>query len=341
MQSNQVGKTLAVFVFTSVAVVLSFQIFTSEGNVLGSSFRYLTPLAALIGLLIPRFALYLLLFSGAYLDLIKRFMILDSGFTEVDLAFLLGFAPALVAGMVLKFVFAVVTKSRSASPREIKLFFGTTFLCMFLGAAQVLMGDGLRSAGGALNMVAYLYIPLLLPRIFDNIYELKKLMIAIVIIYLPAAMWAINQAFNGLAAFEMQYLLSGMTIEIRQLDEEVFRNMGTMVSAHALSMISTILCAALIIPVSWKTGKMNLAVLANPVRWAAILIFMVGAYYTFSSDGVGLWNHCDSCIHLPSEQSSYIHCILHHDCCRYRLICLGRLPAPVTGYGGYTGCFIR
>lgn len=285
MQQNSLAKIFVVGLLASLSIFLTIQIFTAGGNILGSSFRYLTPMAAIVGLLAPRFAFYLLLLSGAYLDLIKRFMILDSGFTEMDLAFLLGFAPALVAGIVLKFLFEFVTKSTSISSREIKLFFATTFLCSFLGAAQVMMGEGLRSAGGALNMVAYLYVPLILPRIFRDISELKNLMIAVLVIYLPAVLWAINQAFNGLAGFEMQYLLSGMTTEVRQLDEEVFRNMGTMVSAHALSMVASILAAALIIPVSWKNGKLNPRLWVNPLRWVIVILFVTGAYYTFSRTG--------------------------------------------------------
>ncbi len=285
MQQNAIFRIFLLMTFTLFAMVASIKMFSTEGNVLGNSFRFLTPLAIIIGLGAPRFAFYLLLSAGAYLDLIKRFMILDSLFTDLDLAFLLGFAPALVAGLVLKFVFSAVTKSPDVSSREIKLFIITTILCCLLGAAQIVMEGSLRGAGGALNMVAYLYMPLIIPRIFKNVSELKKLMLAMVVIYLPAALWAIHQAHFGLAAFEMQYLLSGMTIEIRQLDEEVFRNMGTMVSAHALSMVASILAVSMIIPIIWKTGKISLRAWLNPIRLVFIWLFILGAYFTFSRTG--------------------------------------------------------
>ncbi|MFD2255852.1 hypothetical protein ACFSSA_04110 [Luteolibacter algae] len=285
MQQNAILKTLALIVFAALSVVFTVQIFSSSGNVLGSSFRYLTPLAAFVGLMIPRFAFYLLLFSGAYLDLIKRFMILDSRFSDIDLAFLLGFAPALVAGMVLKFVVDVIMKSPNVTKRDLLLFGATTFLCVGLGGVQLIMAGGLRGIGNGVNMVAYLYMPLLVPRIFRNLAEIKSLLRATVLIYLPAALWAIQQAHFGLANFEMQYLLSGMTIEIRQLDEEVFRNMGTMVSAHALSMVSSILAMALLLPVSWKDGKITSKAWFNPLRILCAVLFMAGAYYTFSRTG--------------------------------------------------------
>ncbi len=259
--------------------------FTMEGNVLGNAFRFLTPMAIIIGLGTPRFAFYLLLAAGAYLDLIKRFMILDSRFTDVDLAFLLGFAPALVTGLVLKFLFAAITKSHDVTAREVKLFAIITFLCCVLGGIQMIMAGSLRSAGGAVNMVAYLYMPLLVPRVFKSIPDVKRLMVATAAIYLPAALWAIHQAVYGLEAFEMQYMLSGMTTEIRQLDEKVFRNMGTMVSAHALSMVASILAMALIIPIYWKNGKISLKTWLNPIRLVFIWLFVTGAYFTFSRTG--------------------------------------------------------
>ena len=285
MQQNAIIRIFLIVALTVSAVAASFQIFSMQGNVLGNSFRVLTPFAVVIGLVAPRQAFYLLLVAGGYLDFIKRFMILDSRFTDVDLAFLLGFAPALVAGLTLKFVFEAISRSPNVSSRDVKLFAITTILCCGLGAAQILASGELRSAGTAVNMVAYLYMPLLIPRIFKNASEMKSLMIAAVIIYLPAALWAVHQAYYGLEAFEMQYLLSGMTNEVRQLDEEIFRNMGTMVSAHALSMVSSILAIALIIPISWKAGKISLKVWLNPIRLICIWLFLTGAYFTFSRTG--------------------------------------------------------
>jgi hypothetical protein len=285
MQQSNIFRFFIIVVLTLCAVVGSLEIFTMQGNVLGNSFRILTPLAIVIGLVAPRLAFYMLLVAGGYLDLIKRFMILDSRFTDTDLAFLLGFAPALVAGLCLKFVFQAVSKSPTVSNREIKLFIGTTLLCSVLGAAQILMSGELRSAGAAVNMVAYLYMPLLILRIFNSIAEIKQLMIFVTVIYLPAALWAIHQAYFGLEAFEMQYLLSGMTVESRQLDEEVFRNMGTMVSAHALSMVASILAISLIIPVSWKTGELSLKTWLNPIRLICIWLLVTAAYFTYSRTG--------------------------------------------------------
>lgn len=285
MQQNTPTRIFLFAALTLFAMGAAFQMFSMEGNVLGNSFRLLTPLAIVLGLATSRLPFYLLLAAGAYLDLIKRFMILDSRFTDTDLAFLLGFAPALVAGMVLRFIFAVLTKSNTVSAREVRLFSIITLLCCLLGGAQMIMGQGLRSAGNAVNMVAYLYMPLLVPRIFKSIPELKRLLIIMTVIYIPAALWAIHQAYYGLEAFEMQYLLSGMTNEVRQLDELVFRNMGTMVSAHAMSMVASIIAIAMIIPIVWKTGKISMSAWLNPIRLVCIWIFLTGAYFTFSRTG--------------------------------------------------------
>lgn len=285
MQQNPISKIFLLVLIAVIALGITMQIFTSQGNVLGNSFRYITPLAMLVGLLAPRMGFYLLLLAGAYLDAIKRFMVLDSNFSDVDLAFMLSFAPAIVAGMVLKFVLAMFITPEQVSRREIILFISITILCSAMGGAQLMMDGGIRNMGNAVNMVAYLYMPLLLPRIFKNLSDIRTLMIATMVIYVPAALWAWKQAQFGLAKYEMDYLLSGMTIEIRQLDEEIFRNMGTMVSAHALSMITSILTVALLIPVLWKNGKITPKTWLNPLRWVFATLFVIGAYFTFSRTG--------------------------------------------------------
>jgi len=285
MQTNALPRIIMGVAVTLLALIATLQIFTSQGNVLGNSFRYLTPLALFLAMAAPRLAFYLLLMSGAYLDCIKRFMIMDSRFSDVDLAFMLSFAPALVAGMVLKFLFSAVMGSDKVSKREVVLFFVITIVCCIMGGAQLMMDGGLRNAGNAVNTVAYLYMPLLLPRIFNGLAELKRFMLSVIFIYLPAALWAIHQAYFGIADFEMQYLLSGMTIEVRQLDAEVFRNMGTMVSAHALSMVASILFAALLLPVNWSKGRFSLKAWINPLRWLCFGLFAASAYFTFSRTG--------------------------------------------------------
>lgn len=283
MQSNSITRIALLSLGILIALFATIQIFSTGGNVLANSFRILTPLAFAIGVFSPKAGFYLLLLAGGYLDLIKRFLIIESNFSDTDLAFMLAFAPAIVVGMVLLFVFQMATNR--ATPREVKLFIVISGVCAVLGAASVISEKSLRGLGFAVNTTAYLYLPLLIPRIFKSVAEVKTAMIAMVIVYLPAALWAIHQAKFGIAQFELAYLLSGMTTEVRQLDEAIFRNMGTMVSAHALSMVASILITALLLPISWKDGRFKITVWMNPLRIACIVLFLIGAYYTFSRTG--------------------------------------------------------
>jgi predicted membrane channel-forming protein YqfA (hemolysin III family) len=77
MQQNTPTRIFLFAALTLFAMGAAFQMFSMEGNVLGNSFRLLTPLAIVLGLATSRLPFYLLLAAGAYLDLIKRFMILD------------------------------------------------------------------------------------------------------------------------------------------------------------------------------------------------------------------------------------------------------------------------
>lgn len=269
-----------------LALYGAFFIFSSGGNVVGKVAVVGSVAAFVIGISNVRAGIILALLCGAYLDAFKRLLIVDSNFGTFDIAAIQVIPVILMLGMVLRLVLGWITKPANIERWQIITFLVITMLGCVLGAAYVFSGEmGMRALGDAANASAYLYLILLVPVYFGSKHEVFTLLKFILIIYVPVAIWALKQGVYGLADFEYDYLISGYTIEVRQLNEKVFRNMGSMVSAAALSMVSSILLAALIIPLRWKDGAFSLGVWFNPARWVFGILFAIGAYYTYSRTG--------------------------------------------------------
>lgn len=285
MQTQNFGRFFAGIIGVLLALLVAINVFTSGANVLAQSFRYLTPIALVVGITNPRFAMIVMLLAGAYLDEVKRLMILDTRFSNVDLAFLLGFSPALMGGVVLGILLSWVTGKKSYSRREVWLFLLITVFGVVMGCAYLMIGEGMRSLGDAVNVAAYNYLFLAIPMFYQSRKEVIGLLKNAMIIYLPAALWAIKQGEWGLAGFELDYIEAGYSIESRQLGELVFRNMGTMVSAAVLSMIASLMAAALLIPVQWKKERLSFRAWLSPIRWLVIVGYILAAKYTYSRTG--------------------------------------------------------
>ena len=282
MSNNNIQAIVVQVVAFFLALYGVFFIFSSGANVVGKFAIIGSVMAFIIGLTNIRLGMIMALFCGAYLDAFKRLLVVDQGFGSLDIASIQVIPVVLIGGMVLNWL----TKPAAIEKWQIGTFLVITAVGLLLGLSYVFSGDGvMRSLGDAANASSYLYLLLLVPVYYRSKKELFKLLKYILIIYLPVVIWAIKQGVFGLADFEYDYLISGYTIEVRQLNERVFRNMGSMVSAAALSMVSSIILAALIIPLRWKDAAVSLNVWLNPLRWVLIVFYSVGAYYTYSRTG--------------------------------------------------------
>ncbi len=280
---NQVVKP---FVAISIALIVVVFAITRATNVIGSLGLYLAIGGLCLSLYKPKWGVFLLFFYGGYLDVYKRLMILDSVTTQKDLAVVLIVPVATLLGCVINYSLGLVKRWGRNSKKEIVTYLMVTAVGATLGVAYAFNGQfSLRALGTAANASIFWYLLLLIPHYFKSREELIHLFKSVVIMYIPAALWCIKQGIWGIADFEYDYLVSGLTIEIRQLNQLVFRNMGSMVSASILSMVVSIFVVSHLIPVSFKRNRLYLGSLFEPWRLIKIVIFAVSAYYTFSRTG--------------------------------------------------------
>src|SRR5690606_26976384 len=118
----------------------------------------------------------------------------------------------------------------------------------------------------------------------------RKLLKTTIIIYIPAVIYMLVHWFRGwflgmnppIFDWELEYVLSGLTIEIRQLGGRVFRAFGTFNAASNASMVFAgllgLICSAL-----WRAPVGGVApVSSRAFRFILVPMIMVAMWATYS-----------------------------------------------------------
>ncbi len=214
----------------------------STGNQLGSLFGYLLAGAILLGICNPKTGVVVLLVACGYIDLAKRLLVVADKVSYTDLAFVLGIAPALMAGVTMG-VFLQLIQGR--------LRFGKTQL-QALGAIVIILILSLitarKAAGGIMaalqevaNTAGYACFLFVIPLLYSNLEDQVKLIRTVLMAYLPIPIYGIYQAAFGLAEYEIEYLKTGMSILIKQLLTGDIRPFSTLNSPTALGAVCGIM----------------------------------------------------------------------------------------------------
>ncbi len=286
MNGNALIRILATFGLLISSLWVSFDIFTSGGNAVARFYMYTMVMSGIYGLLNPRKAFFVLIFLTGYLDFFKRFMVFDSGLSRMDLYYVLGIAPAALAGVAANILYQHFTGKLEGRPglgRVIVVTLAVTVLTMTLSLS--VGGEGFRSLGDTVNAVIYLLLLFIVPVLFRSPEDIRGLLKIIVLMYVPAVGYMLIHFFRGrIFDWEMDYVKSGLTIEIRQLSERVFRPFGTMNAAANASMVfSTVL--ALCCAGFWNVRSVAGRALPFAFRWAFIPFIGLAMFATYSRAG--------------------------------------------------------
>ncbi len=294
MQANSLSKIAFIFGGMIAVLFVVFDLLTSGGNAVAQLYRYLLVGGALYGLLNPRPAFYLLIFLTAYLDFTKRLMIFDSGISKMDLYYVLGVAPALMCGIAAHVLYSLMITAQETRTGLAKLAIFTVSVAGFLGVMG-LMGsvNRFQALGDSVNATVYMLLLPVVPKLFRTPEELRKLLKFVLIIYTPAVLYMLVHWFRAtflnmnppIFGWELDYVKSGLTIEIRQLAERKFRPFGTFNSASNASMVFAsllgVVCSGL-----WKqpfSGNPNGG--GRIGRLTLGILLVIAMYATYSRTG--------------------------------------------------------
>lgn len=228
---------LGLFVITSVLL--------GQGNQLAALCRYLLVAGFVIGLTFPRGGLIVWLMLCGYTDLLKRLMVVFGRVHYNDLYNVLGIPPVMLAGITLAVLVGAFTGRFRLSGTQWRLF-AVACVLMLISAALAAKEKG-GSLGALVPAIAndglYAMLIFVVPVLFkmsDDVVRVAKFLLWV---FLPVALYGLFQKVNGFQDFEIAYLKSGLTLEIKQLYANEVRAFSTLNSPTAFSVVSGMLCA--------------------------------------------------------------------------------------------------
>jgi len=244
----KVIMTAATGLLLSVWVML--QVTGSGGNVIANYYRYMVGAVVILGLLAPKQSVFFIVVFGVYLGILKKFMILDGGFAQRELFFIMGMPAYMLLGACFAtFIRQVLGGGLVGNDLKLVVIFaGLSAAIMFLFVA---MG---KSPVNAVTAGAYINIVWVLMLNFKRKEEINSLIKVLIIALLPAAFYGIYQGIVGLTYLDMLYVESGYADSEGEsilvgIEPRPFATFG--VNSHfGLSMV-----LMLVLAIQWKQHK--------------------------------------------------------------------------------------
>ena len=249
------GNPLPALIVTCLlAFTACFSILLGEGNVLANLFLYFIIGGSLLAFMSPRAGFLLCIISSGYVDLVKRLMIVSDRVQMLDLYYILGFPPLVFMVSVVSLMLRGFTGTVKVERWHVVMWFLACFISLANGVLSLVGAEGgygralQDMANGAYSMMLFA-MPLLYARP-DDAMKLFRIMLWI---YMPVAMYAIAQGLWGFRDFEILYLQSGYTIEVKQLLTDRVRAFSTLNSPTSLGAVSA---AMVVLPfMLWRSRR--------------------------------------------------------------------------------------
>ena len=215
-----------------------------HGNQLALLFRYLLVAGFFAGLLFPKGTLIFWLVLCGYTDLLKRFMVVFGNVEYSDLYNVLGIPPMMIAGVTLAVVVGALMGRFQLRTSHWRLFLMACFL-MLVSAALAAKEKGGTWSGliaAIANDGTYTMLLFVLPVLFKDTDDVLRLTKLLLLAYVPVALYGVFQQLHGFQEFEVAYLKTGLTLEIKQLYASEVRPFSTLNSPTAFSVVCAMLC---------------------------------------------------------------------------------------------------
>lgn len=250
----------------------------TNGNTIGELCRFLLVGGFIFAFVSPRIGFFVWLTFCGYNDLVKRLLVIGGRITQDDLTFVLGITPAMFGGLVASLVVGGLMQSTKVSLRDWK-WFGIGIMLLLLAGASAARHPG-AGMNGVLQAMAndglYSLLLFVLPVLFRTTAEILKIWRFLLLVFLPVAIYGVVQQIFGFADFEVEYLLSGLSIEIKQLYAGEVRAFSTLNSPTALSVVCACLAVMSLYLGFGTKERGQRPILSRPVSVLCFLIHFAG-----------------------------------------------------------------
>ncbi len=277
MNEKSSGSLLIILSVMLLALYAVIDLLLTSGNIFSRlSLMVMIP-SALIGMVSRRTGVVLFLVSCGYVDLLKRLLVVDGQISKLDLYYVLGIPPVTLAAILLSTLagaFSGTVKIRSRQWTWLFLAIGMMSLTIIAQVRE--SGWGLGELLPALaNSAFYTTIVFIVPVLFPTTDDVLKLLRKVLLFYVPVALYGVYQQWHGFQDFEIAYLLTGLSIEIKQLIYGEVRSFSTLNSPTALGAVSMILAVLCGVLTQLRTPK-GRPYLGRAVGLLLFIVFVAG-----------------------------------------------------------------
>lgn len=269
-------------------VFVMVEVITARASI-GQLYLFAAIAAFIIGIFAPRPAMYILACCTVYIDVFKRLMVIGGQPTFLEVAYVQAVPPLLVAGSLIS-VFLSLAFSRNNITRDVVVSFLVSSLIACAGAIGVLTAisdrEGLGNVGVMVNQGFYAFLVFTVPLLFPSDEERRKILHFTFIIMIPSVFYMFWQAHYGYADYEYDYLMTGLTIEAKNLLESMageLRSFSTFNGSGTASTIYSIFLLFCFVP--FRTNNQTPTFFQ---RWGKVMLaplFAMAAYFTISRTG--------------------------------------------------------
>lgn len=274
---NPIFAAIVIIAGALGGLFITLSVLLSSGNSLAHLCFYLLIGGSMLGLLAPRLAIHVWIVACAYSDFLKRLTVVFGEVGRMDLIYVLGITPAMFSAIVISLVIGGFTGAYHVRMPHWKLLLlgvaltlATGILCAIeTGGSMHMALQGIAN-GGLYSMMLFV-MPVLFPRHEDALRILRFTLW----VFLPVALYGITQQIDGFRPFEIQYLRTGLSIEIKQLFTDRVRAFSTLNSPTALGTVSALLAV-----VCWFLARLPRPAPLDRKRWVNrwVALLMTASY---------------------------------------------------------------
>jgi hypothetical protein len=227
---------LALILGLGLALYAVFSITLTQGNSISELCLMLMLGGVLLSLTAPNLAFTFWIITSGYIDLAKRLMVLTGRVNQTDLYYVLGIHPLMLGGITISLLVGAMLGRQRLNMGDFARFMAALAL-MALAAVMSYHEKGLQigsMAADVANSGLYAMLLFIVPLMVKDLTQTLRILRLVVITYTPVAVYGIIQQTVGFQDFEIEYLLTGLSIEIKQLLTHEVRAFATLNSPTAL-----------------------------------------------------------------------------------------------------------
>jgi len=184
-----------------------------------------------------RKGLIILIILSAFLDFAKRLLLFNGEIAIEDVAKVLLVAPVTLVGLLIgSWVPAAIFRKRKFARHEVKVIWIFIGAFALLGLASYIQTKNSKDVMTALGQCGiYMSMVIVAYSLYakKSICEIKRLLLFIQLIFLPVALYGLWQVMFGYNQFEIDYMMTGLTITYNLLFEPYTRPFSTLNSPQA------------------------------------------------------------------------------------------------------------